>query len=121
MAAAPTITLLDLDREELLQLLSGQLLRFTPTDLWSARWDVLSKRATQARAEVSAARERYFDCAPKPASGKPQTRRQLIKELQVEEDAKAGWLKAKARAERLEAAEERAWKALEASYGRTAA
>ena len=82
---------------------------------------MLSKRAAQARAEASASRERYFDCAPKPAAGKPQTRRQLIKELQVQEDAKAAWLKAKARAERAEGAEDRAWKALQVSYGRTAA
>ncbi|WP_267422760.1 hypothetical protein [Methylobacterium sp. GC_Met_2] len=119
-AAPPPIALDDLDREELLHLPSDRFIRFTATDLWSARWDVLGKRATLARAEASAARERYFDAAPKPAAGKPQTRRQLIKELQVEEDAKAAWLKAKAWAERAEAAEDRAWKALQTTYGRTA-
>ena len=37
MAATPTITLQDLDREELLHLLTDRFIWFTATDLWSAR------------------------------------------------------------------------------------
>ena len=120
-AAPPPIKLEDLDREELLQLLSGRFLLFTVTDLWGARWDVLSKRAGQARAEASAALERHLDCIPKRATGERPTRRQLIQELKAEEAAQIAWRKAKARAERAEKAEEQAWKGLKASHQRTAA
>lgn len=117
----PPIALDDLDREELLQLLEGRFVLFTVSDLWRARWDVLSGRAQRARAEASAALERYLDSAPKRAGDNRPTHRQLIRELKAEEAAKTAWRKAKARAERAEAAEDRAWKALEASHERTAA
>jgi hypothetical protein len=120
-AAPPPIAVDDLDREELLQLLSGRFVLFTVADLWRARWDVLSRRAASARTEACAALERYLDCAPKRSAGERPTHRQLIRELKAEEAAKTAWNKAKVRAERAEAAEDRAWKALEASHGRTAA
>ena len=112
-AAPPPIALDDLDGEELRRLLSGRMLAFTVGDLWRARWDVLSERAAAARRKASDAMNAYLREPPRAPPGRPTARR-MIRELKEQEARKAAYRRALAAAKRAEAAEERAWEALQA-------
>lgn len=113
-AQPPPIALDDLDRAELLRLLSGRFMAFTASDMWRVRWEVLSERAAEARAKASDALGAYLGAMPEALSPSTRTSRQAIRELREQETRRSAYQRAKAKANRAEAAEERAWRALEA-------
>ncbi|MCJ2143661.1 hypothetical protein [Methylobacterium sp. E-066] len=119
-AAPPPIALDDLDREELLQLLKEQLsFGLRAADLWGARWAVLSRRALDARErELEAFTDYVAACAPIELSSLSST---FVDPFAVREAKRVDQQRLDRAAKRIEAARDRAWAALQASYGRTAA
>ena len=120
MAAPPSICLQDLDRDELLQLFAERLMFPVPiSDLWDARWMVLSRRAGEARERQQQALSALV-AAGEPLPARASIRRRLAW-LKKREATRLAYERAVRTARRLDAAADRAWKALEASYGRSAA
>jgi len=119
-AAPPPIALDDLDREELLQLFKQRLsFNLRPSELWRARWDVLARRALDARQrELKSFTAYVAACAPIEASSLSHT---FVDHLAVREAKRLERERLDRAATRLEAARDRAWAALEASHGKTAA
>lgn len=119
-AAPPPIALDDLDRDELLQLFKRKLsFGLRPSELWRARWDVLARRALDARQrELEAFTAYVAACAPIDVSSLGQT---FVDHLAIREAKRVERERLDRAATRLEAARDRAWAAFEASHGRTAA
>lgn len=119
-AAPPPLTVQDLDREELLVLFAECLMFPLPqSKLWGARWSVLSRRALAARERELEAFSAYVAaCRPLAAD---LGSRALSARLKDREAKRVAQEMADRAAKRVEAARDRAWKALEASYGRSAA
>jgi len=120
MAAPPPIALDDLDREELLQLVRAKLsYGLRPADLWRVRWDVLARKALDARQrELEAFTAYVAACAPVEISSLSST---FVDPYAIREARRVEQERADRVAKRIESARDRAWAALEASYGRTAA
>lgn len=116
---APALTLQDLDRDELLLLVSRcGLLR--PRDLWGVRWRVLADRASAAGKAMLSASALYDDAAAAVTalSGKPGRSVALSAARQRREAAWTAYRAASAKSDRAEKAADRAWKALSACDGR---
>ncbi|MBP2494626.1 hypothetical protein ABID82_005249 [Methylobacterium sp. PvP062] len=120
MVAPPPIAIEDLDREELLQLIKVRLpFNLRPAELWRARWDVLARRALEARERELEAFSAYVAAfAPIDPSSVAQS---FVDPIAVRERKREERERADRAAKRLEAARDRAWDALQASHGRTAA
>ena len=117
--AVPPLTLQDLDREELLILFAERLMFPLPqSELWGARWTVLSRRAAEARDRANAAFQ-AFRAASEPLPAKAGIRKHLAWR-KAQGEARLAQERADRAARRADAAQDRAWKALEASYGRSA-
>jgi hypothetical protein len=120
MAAPPPIALEDLDRDELLQLIKARLsFNLRPAELWRARWDVLARRALDARERELEAFSAYVAAfAPMDPASVAQS---FADPVAVREAKRVERERADRAAKSLEAARDRAWDALQASRGRTAA
>lgn len=119
-AAPPPIALDDLDHEELLHLARSKLsYGLRPADLWRVRWDVLARKALDARQRELEAFTAYVAAfAPIEPSALAQT---FVDPFAVREAKRVERDRLDRAASRLEAARDRAWAALEACHGRTAA
>ncbi|MET3485433.1 hypothetical protein [Methylobacterium sp. 1973] len=116
-AAPPPIALSDLDRDELLQLLQARpVYCLRPADLWSARYDVLERRAKVASERREAAGDAYY---PLMRAMDPSTMSQRAwSKLQADREAARKAYEVAQRAYRRAAgARDRAFDALMASYG----
>ena len=115
-AAPPLIALDDLDREELLQLVTDRLpYAVSQHDLWSARWKALARRAEAAGERKREADAAYYSLLLRPADPSTMSRR-AWSALQSDREAKRLLSERAARAaRRAHAAEDRAWDAYMAS------
>ena len=118
----PPIAIQDLDRDELLELLARHAFiaaQFTPYDLLSARWDVAVRRATEARAAEQPFSEAYWNRAGgvDPTTMSQRAYGALVKDREAK---RLAYEAARRRTRRAEAAEERAWKALDTHSNRRA-
>lgn len=112
----PALTLHDLDRDELLGLLSGH--RFPVRELWSARYEVLAGRSAAADAASCAACQRWDEAsaAVDAIIGSGGKRGGLQRALKSRQEAWDAYLKAQARALRASRAADRAWKGLSSCF-----
>lgn len=100
----PTLTLDDLDRDELRALVARLAFRVSARDLWRVRWDVLSARASAAdQVKLKAVREWEEAGAAPPSPCKSALRERLWKAYEAASRA----------SDRAHAAADRAYAALD--------
>lgn len=114
--APPPIALPDLDRDELLQLLQDRpVYGLRPSDLWSARYDVLERRAKVALERREAAGDAYYPLM-RGLEPSAMSKRAWSKLQGDREAARKAYEVAQRAYRRVAAARDRAFDALMASY-----
>ena len=112
----PAIALEDLDRDALLQLITGRFRGygntvFTRYDLLSARWEVAIRRSRAARKAAEPVRSAYYAVLLQEL---PKGQRAMSAFLKDREAKRLAYESVERRVKRIENAERRAWAALQA-------